>query len=224
LTSSDKRNAVGYWDQIWQDGTRRSGWMQPHPFIRQNETLLRRDGVGTILDLGAGIGRHSIYLAARGYTVCALDGSASGLRVIREQARRRGLRIELQKSSLDHLPYKNQSMDATVCWDTLYHGLPEEITGRIKELGRVLKTGGLLLASMLSKDNGLYGKGERIAAHTYVSEGVGDKAHPHFYCDNAELKHLLADYRILVMDHKDYGSYPRAYHWLFAARKTEHRI
>jgi SAM-dependent methyltransferase len=217
----DKRNTVGYWDQIWQDDTRRSGWMQPHPFICRNEILLRNEGVGRILDLGAGIGRHSIYLAARGYTVCALDGSASGLRVIREQARRHSLRIELLQSGLDHLPHQNQSVGAAICWDTLYHGLPGQIAGRIKEIGRVLKPGGLLLASMLSKNNGLYGKGERIAASTYVSDGVSDKAHPHFYSDDAELKHLLAGYRILVLEHEDYGSYPQAYHWLFAAHKTE---
>jgi hypothetical protein len=69
----------------------------------------------------------------------------------------------------------------------------------------------------------LYGKGERIAANTYVSDGVSDKAHPHFYCDDVELKHLLAGYRILVLEHEDYGSYPQAYHWLFAARKTENQ-
>lgn len=198
--------------------------MHPHPFICQNEVLLRQDGVGKILDLGAGIGRHSIYLAAKGYSVCALDGSTSGLRVVREQAHRHGLQIDILQSGLDHLPYKNHSVDAVVCWDTLYHGLPEDITGRLTEIRRVLRPNGLLLATMLSKDNGLYGKGECIAAHTYVSDGVSDKAHPHFYCDNAELKHLLAGYRILVLEHEDYGSYPQAYHWLLAARKTENQL
>jgi hypothetical protein len=85
----------------------------------------------------------------------------------------------------------------------------------------VLKSDGLLLATMLSKDNGMYGKGKRVAAHTYVSDGVSDKAHPHFYCDKTELKHLLAGYRLLKLEHEDYGSYPQAYHWLFVARKTE---
>jgi SAM-dependent methyltransferase len=219
--STEKRNAVGYWERIWQDGARRRNWLQPHPFICQNEMLLRRDGAGRILDLGAGIGRHSIYLAVKGYAVCALDGSASGLREIRKQARRHGLRIDFQQAGLDHLPYIDQAADAVVCWDTLYHGLPWDIAGRFKEIHRVMKPGGLLLATMLSKDNGLYRKGRRITAHTYVSDGVGDKAHPHFYCDNEQLIHLLAGYRILSLEHADYGTYPHAYHWLLVARKRE---
>jgi hypothetical protein len=48
----------------------------------------------------------------------------------------------------------------------VYHGLPANIARRFEEIKRVLKPGGLPLASMLSKANGMYHKGTRIAPHT----------------------------------------------------------
>jgi SAM-dependent methyltransferase len=219
LITQTKRGVVGYWDQIWQDHRRRQAWHHPHPVVRQTEPLFRKYGVHRILDLGAGVGRHSIFLSESGYSVIALDASTKGLTFIDTYARSRGRPIHPLQSGLDHLSFQSGSMDAVLCWDTLYHGIPEEVDQRLQEIGRILKPSGILQATMLSKDNGLYGKGDRIAPHTYVLGDNRDKAHPHFYCSRRELMELLKGYRILDIGHVDYGSYADAYHWLFLALK-----
>jgi SAM-dependent methyltransferase len=48
---------------------------------------------GTALDLGAGEGRNALWLAARGWTVTAVDFSAVGLDKARAIARKRGLQL-----------------------------------------------------------------------------------------------------------------------------------
>ena len=48
------------------------------------------EGYPTVLDLGCGRGRHSLALAARGYTVTGIDLSARALEVAREKASGQG--------------------------------------------------------------------------------------------------------------------------------------
>lgn len=219
MITTTKANAVGYWDQVWKDHGRRQAWHYPHPVVRRTEPLLRKNGVRIVLDLGAGIGRHSIYLSDLGYSVIALDGSYNGLAFIDAHARQRGISIYPLQSGIDHLSFQSGSIDAVLCWDTLYHGEPDEVVQRLLEIRRVLRPKGILQATMLSKENGLYGKGDRIAPHTYVLENTRDKAHAHFYCSRRELMELLKGYRLLDMGHVDYGSYTDAYHWLFVAQR-----
>ena len=53
-----------------------------------------RPGGGRALDLGAGEGRHAVWLAARGWRVTAVDFSAVGLGKGEAEASARGLRID----------------------------------------------------------------------------------------------------------------------------------
>ncbi len=50
---------------------------------------------GTILDLGAGQGRDSVFLAKRGYNVIALDSSKVGLDQLQERVEADNLPIEI---------------------------------------------------------------------------------------------------------------------------------
>ena len=58
---------------------------------------------GHALDLAAGAGRHALYLAERGWTVVAVEGSTVGVGILREEAARRGLadRITARVVDLD---------------------------------------------------------------------------------------------------------------------------
>jgi SAM-dependent methyltransferase len=46
---------------------------------------------GSALDLACGAGRHSLFLAERGWSVLALDASRAGISRLEDEARRRGL-------------------------------------------------------------------------------------------------------------------------------------
>jgi tellurite methyltransferase len=214
-------DVVAYWDGVWQDEDYRRQWWEPHPFVEKTAAfLLHRKGL-RILDLGCGIGRHSLFLARSGQRVVALDGSFGGVAVLREQNRKENLSIACQQGNFDHLPCRTGSLDGVVCWDALYHGLPENMDRRLGEIDRVLKPGGFFQATFLSKENRLYRKGRRVAPGTWILENNRDKDHPHFYCSRDELLSLLSALDVLAIEHEDYGSYPEAFHWLVAARKKE---
>ncbi len=56
---------------------------------------------GSALDLAAGPGRNSIYLAQLGWRVTAADGSAVAIDILRERAREKMLSVETQVGDLE---------------------------------------------------------------------------------------------------------------------------
>ena len=83
----------------------------------------------------------------------------------------------------------------------------------------MLKPSGFYQGTMLSKDNAAYGRGEEIAADTFVAEsgGDGDKDHPHFYCDEPELYALFADFEVLTLTQREHRE-PGSWHWHMLAQ------
>jgi SAM-dependent methyltransferase len=65
-------------------------WRPPH-FLREQASLLPSPAAGPVLDLGAGSGRASVWLAARGYTVTAIDHLPDALELARELIRAEGI-------------------------------------------------------------------------------------------------------------------------------------
>lgn len=61
-----------------------------------------------ILDIGCGVGRHSIELAKRGYTVTAVDLSESMLLKAKEKAKEQNLSLDFQRHDARNLPFKNE--------------------------------------------------------------------------------------------------------------------
>lgn len=220
MTVNSQPDVVAYWDRVWQDDIRRGDWQQPHPWVASIDLLLRHKGVRTVLDLGAGIGRHALFFAGLGYRVHALDAGAGGLELIRRRARADRLPVHIYQGRIEELPFRGQCVDYILCWDTLYHGLPQQVDRRLAEISRVLKPGGLFQGTLLSKANSRYGLGRQVAPDTYVLDHERDKAHPHLYCDKQDLARQLTGFRLISLDHLAYPSYPRAWHWLFFTQKT----
>ena len=74
-----------------------------------------------ILDVGTGSGRAAIALAAAGASVVGLDYSREMLRVGRDRAGQRGVRLGLGVADAHHLPIASAGVDATVCLRLLMH-------------------------------------------------------------------------------------------------------
>jgi SAM-dependent methyltransferase len=94
-----------------------------------------------LLDVGCGTGHHLLWARRRGYDVAGTDGSAAML----AEARRLGATPELHVANVDALPFSDASFDVVLCIEVLRY-LPQ-IGPCLRELSRVLKPGGLCLAT-----------------------------------------------------------------------------
>lgn len=99
-----------------------------------------------ILEVGAGMGGDSVYLAGLGGQVTAVDFTNESLEAVRRLARDNNVVIELIKGEARSLPFADESFDVVFHQGLLEHFKnPLEI---LKEHTRVLKSGGLLVVDV----------------------------------------------------------------------------
>ncbi len=118
-----------------------------HPLFRFDaealETRFREPG--RLVDLGCGVGRHSIQFARRGFPVVAVDLSAAMLRELGSKADAAGLRVECVQANLCRLGcFPDASFDYGISmFSTLgmIRGAPARRQA-LAEVYRVLKPGG----------------------------------------------------------------------------------
>lgn len=106
------------------------------------ECLLPERGDGLrLLDVGCGVGHHLARLRSRGYQVAGVDASKEMLR----HARVNNPGAEILEADVDDLPFPEASFDIVLCVEVLRHIPRSERC--IREMGRVLRRGGLCLAT-----------------------------------------------------------------------------
>ncbi|HML11397.1 MAG TPA: class I SAM-dependent methyltransferase [Stellaceae bacterium] len=212
-------SAIDAWEQRWATEAGRAGWIDAHPAVVALIPELKARGARCALDLGCGVGRHALLLAAEGFEVEAFDGSETGLAVLRETAASRGLRLGVEHGNADTLPYPDASFDFVLSWNVIYHGTMGDVGARIAEIWRVLKPGGLYQGTMLPTRHVDYPRGRFIAPGTLVCDGPDEERnHPHFYCDAATLVALFSGFDLLSLSQAEQHR-PGSWHWHLVAER-----
>lgn len=210
------------WNNLWQTAEGRADWLTPEADVLDGAKLARDRGGRRALDLGCGVGRHALAFASLGFETAALDGSEAGIRELRAQATAAGLTVETGVGFMTDLPYADATFDYVLSFNVIYHGDGEIVRRAIAEIRRVLKPGGIYQCTMLSKRNVNYGEGTEIAPDTFVRDGDGDKDHPHFYCNAAELVALFADFELLSLSDREHSK-SGSWHWHLLAEHKQFR-
>jgi SAM-dependent methyltransferase len=112
----------------------------PAVFLENNIDFLEAAAPpgGRALDLAAGEGRNSLFLASHGFNVDAVDFSLQGLRRTRQSAEARSLKVRTVVVDLDHFTVPSNYYDLIINFFFLQRNL-------FDSMAEGLKPGGLLI-------------------------------------------------------------------------------
>ncbi len=197
------------WDRLWSAPVDpESPWREPEPAVLE---WARRLGRSTrLLDLGCGIGRHTLRLAREGHWVVGGDLSVPGLLRGRFSLQRDRLPLRLVRLDMARIPFADGSFDGLLAYHVVYHTTTSGLQAVVGEVHRVLRVGGeayLTFLGRLEENIARYradvarGICREIEPFTfvYVRDAPGDKDIFHHYCDEAEVRDLLGAFDILAL-------------------------
>ncbi len=231
------------WERIWADlDALPAYWSAPEPsVVAWGEELWaagdRHAGGRRVLDLGCGIGRHTVALARLGFSVAAADISPSGLATCAAWLAREGLSAAPLCQEMERFPFADGVFEGMVAYHVIYHTTLDGMGRVLAEARRVLRSGGRLYITALARED------SRVAGHRadvetgrcvelepftfiYLRDAPGDKYLPHHYCDEAELRGLLAGFVVdgLRLDHRRFtdesGALQTGAHYHVQARRV----
>lgn len=111
---------------------------------------LREMNNPSIIDIGAGSGRYSAFLADNGYQVTAVDLIKHNVRKI--EALKKNIKI-FQGNAINLKKFKDESFDLTLLFGPMYHLLTkEEKLKALNEAKRITKTKGIIMVAYCMND------------------------------------------------------------------------
>ncbi|NHJ46270.1 MAG: class I SAM-dependent methyltransferase [Asgard group archaeon] len=205
LILTKKSLQVG-WD--WEKVKDLSYWKIPDGYVANLPYHIKKSSA-KVLDLGCGVGRHTIYFASIGYDVCAMDISDEAVRSTKEWLKEEGLIAQVEKGQMTNLPYPDKTFDLVLAYNVIYHAYKHDVIKTISEITRVLKPNGHLFLTILTKDPNIpfYGTGI-IDEQTIIKQEEPEKGIPHFFFKIEDVFDLFKNFDFLDMYYKEWYSQP----------------
>lgn len=191
---------LAHWEQTYNVSPAMYG-EQPSDAARYAAEVFHSVGAGSVLELGAGHGRDTLYFARRGFSPYAIDFSATALRQLTDAARAGRLADRITAIRHDvrtRLPIRAESLDAAFAHMLLCMALSTKtIHVVVNEVHRVLRPGGVFVYTVrhtgdahyragISHGDGIYEQGG-FAVHYFSRRLIGELARDWCLTDIHEL-------------------------------------
>ena len=186
----------------------------------------KNQGKKTFLDLGCGLGRHTILFASNGFNVSAFDISQNAVDRTGAWAKELGLNIDIKTGDMLNIPFDDESMDCILCINVISHTDTNGTYKIAEELKRVLKSGGECYLTLGSKETWGYKQNWPVVdENTKLRDEQGPEYMvPHFYADYDLIFKIFRDFEIQDIKHigtyyTNNGKQYESYHWHILIRK-----
>lgn len=126
------RNDTGFLQRVFKSG------LAPY---RSRIADLNLRGFESVLDAGCGFGQWSLALSEYNDHVTAVDASVGRIKFLEAVARQEAPNLRAVVGSIQQLAFADDSFDCIFCYSVIYL---TDVSKTLKELVRVLRTGGVL--------------------------------------------------------------------------------
>jgi SAM-dependent methyltransferase len=144
-----KEDAEQRWDERYRQEEEAPD-RGPASFLVEQRQLLPSGG--RALEVAMGVGRNALYLASLGYEVSGIDVSGVAVERCRQEASRRGLRIEAVRADLESYQLPRAAYDIVINLYYLHRDLAPQLEG-------ALRPGGVLVFESFTTEQRQFGWG-----------------------------------------------------------------
>jgi len=182
--------------------------LEPSLPAKKSLELFKESKISKIVELGAGLGRDTIFFAKNSIHVTAVDYSSSGLKVINDKAQKQSLSNLISTKLFDvrkKLPFEDNSIEA--CFSHMLYCMAlttEELKYLNNEICRVLKPNGINIYTVRHTKDGDYKNGIHRGEDLYENDGFI----VHFFTKE-KINHLSKGFEILGIEEFEEGNFPR---------------
>jgi SAM-dependent methyltransferase len=189
---------LNQWEQIY----RNEGHVlpTPAPLVIRFADQLRERGARSILDLGCGSGRHTVYMRKKGFDVTGMDNAPTGLKLTTEWLQQEGLKADLILGNMRRpFPFRNDTFDALLSTQVIHHSLHADVIATAREIQRVVCRGGIILVSVPARKEIALGEDDslEIEPDTFVPTRGNEKGLPHHFFTLDEFRAIFPGFEVL---------------------------
>ncbi len=182
--------------------------LEPSISAKKSLKIFKDQSIYKIVELGAGLGRDTIYFAQNSICVEALDYSFSGIKQIKQKINNNNLSKFVTTKIFDirnKIPFQDNSVEAFYSHMLYCMALTsKEIEKLNNEIHRVLKPGGINIYTVRQIKDGDYQKGIHRGEDLYENDGFI----VHFF-SKEKVNSLLGGFKNILIEEFEEGDFPR---------------
>ena len=180
--------------------------------------LLQEKNIKSVIELGAGLGRDTIFFGKNLIHTIALDYSPSGIKVIDQKIKKANLSKYISSKLFDvreKLPFEDNSIDA--CYSHMLYCMAlttEDLAKLNNEIKRILKPGGINIYTVRHTNDGDFQNGNHIGEDLYENDGFI----VHYFSEE-KVNSLLNGFKNISLEKFEEGTFPRKLFFIVNEKK-----
>ena len=206
-----------HWEKNFSNKPEMFG-LEPSISAKKALNFFKEKKINDIIELGAGLGRDSIFFAKNNIKIQALDYSSSGIEIINHKINKDNLKNFISTKLFDvreKLPFEDNSIDG--CYSHMLYCMAlttEDLEKLNNEIHRILKPNGLNIYTVRHTNDGDYKNGKHIGEDLYENDGF--IVH---YFSQEKVNSLLNGFKNITLEKFEEGTFPRKLFFIVNEKK-----
>ena len=182
--------------------------LDPSLSAKKAVKLFKEKNIHKIVEIGAGLGRDTLFFAKNLIHTTALDYSPSGIDVINQKTKKNNLSNYISSKLFDvrqRLPFEDNSIEA--CYSHMLYCMAlttSDLKKLNNEILRILKPGGINIYTVRHTNDGDFQNGVHIGEDLYENDGFI----VHYFSED-KVNSLLNGFKNISLEKFEEGNFPR---------------
>ena len=182
--------------------------LEPSFSAKKALKIFKEKKIHKIIEIGAGLGRDSLFFAKNSIHTTALDYSASGIKIINQKIKKNNLYNYISTKLFDvrkKFPFEDNSIEA--CYSHMLYCMAlttSDLRKLNNEIQRILKPGGINIYTVRHTSDGDFKNGYHIGEDLYENDGFI----VHYFSED-KINSLLNGFKNISIEKFEEGPFPR---------------